>query len=74
VFEICFAALVRQHLRALRRFAQVQVLDAVTRYLADQPPAESGHRRRLRQNLLPPWELRVGSVRVCRLRRVDVER
>jgi len=39
-------------------------MDAVDRQLAYQPTDETKNRKPMRPNLLAPWELRVGDLRV----------
>jgi len=40
------------------------VFDTVDRQLAYQPTTETRNRKPMRPNLLAPWELRIGNVRV----------
>lgn len=52
------------HLRALTRREQAIVLNRVDEALKHQPRMETRNRKRMRPNLLAPWELRIGSLRV----------
>lgn len=63
-FEIQFAESVADQLRALRAAERTRLLDAVARRLAHEPLVETRNRKPLRPNLLAPWELRVGPLRV----------
>ena len=49
------------HLRALSRRNQILVLNAVERQLADQPTVETRNRKRMCENPLALWELRIRS-------------
>ena len=40
------------------------MLDGVARYLSVNPTVETRKRKRMRPNLLAPWELRLGNLRV----------
>ncbi len=63
-WEIRFADSVADQLRRLKTVERVRVLDAIERQLVHEPLVESRHRKPLRPNLLAPWELRVGPLRV----------
>ena len=52
------------HLRTLTVRQQRIVLDAVDEQLMQQPAVETRNRKPMRPNLLPPWELRIGNLRV----------
>lgn len=52
------------HLRALSARDARIVLDTVPRQLAFEPLVETRNRKPLRPNLLAPWELRIGHLRV----------
>ena len=56
------------HLRALSWRNQILVLNAVERQLADQPTVETRNRKRMRENPLALWELRIGDLRASVLR------
>jgi hypothetical protein len=51
-------------LRHLDARARSVVLDAIGRQLEHEPLVATRHRKPLRPNVLAPWELRVGSLRV----------
>jgi mRNA-degrading endonuclease RelE of RelBE toxin-antitoxin system len=52
------------HLRLLTVREQRLVLDRVDRMLTRDPEVETRNRKPMRPNLLAPWELRIGSIRV----------
>lgn len=56
-----FTTLARRHLLALRATERATVLEAVSRHLSHQPAFEAGKRKRLRENDLAEYRLRVGS-------------
>jgi mRNA-degrading endonuclease RelE of RelBE toxin-antitoxin system len=64
MFEIEFAVPAREHIMALSKRAQRMVLDAVEARLRHQADQPARNRKRLHENPLAPWELRVGSWRV----------
>ncbi len=43
---------------------RARVLDEIEKQLAYEPLTETRKRKRLRPNLIAPWELRVGELRV----------
>lgn len=53
-----------EHFRFLTVRQQAIVLDTVDRQLAYQPLVETRNRKPMRPNLLAPWELRIGNLRV----------
>jgi mRNA-degrading endonuclease RelE of RelBE toxin-antitoxin system len=63
-FFIDFTETAADHVRALRKFEQQLVLDAVERQLRHEPATETRNRKRLGPNELSDWELRVGRFRV----------
>jgi mRNA-degrading endonuclease RelE of RelBE toxin-antitoxin system len=54
----------REHLRRLRTRDQRNIVDAIAVHLTQQPDYPTRHRKRLEDNPLAPWELRVGDFRV----------
>jgi mRNA-degrading endonuclease RelE of RelBE toxin-antitoxin system len=52
------------HLRYLTARQQAIVLDTVDEQLMYQPIVETKNRKPMRLNLLAPWELRIGDLRV----------
>jgi len=42
---------------------QVVILDALARFLENDPNTETRRKKRLRDNPLAPWELRIGDFR-----------
>jgi mRNA-degrading endonuclease RelE of RelBE toxin-antitoxin system len=63
-FDIEFSSRALEHLGLLRRRDQQILVDAITRHLTDQPETPTRNRKRLEQNRVAPWELRVGDFRV----------
>jgi mRNA-degrading endonuclease RelE of RelBE toxin-antitoxin system len=54
----------REHLKALRKRDQQIIVDAMAVQLIQQPNEPTRNRKRLADNKLAPWELRVGDFRV----------
>jgi len=54
----------RENLKALRKRDQQIVIDAISLHLVLQPDKKTRNRKRLEENALAPWELRVGNFRV----------
>ena len=52
------------HLRGLSVRDQRNLVDTVDEQLADQPTVETRNRKTMRPNLIAPWELRAGRLRV----------
>jgi mRNA-degrading endonuclease RelE of RelBE toxin-antitoxin system len=52
------------HMRALAARQRAIVLAGVERRLSHEPTRETKNRKRMRPNLLAPWELRLGDLRV----------
>ena len=63
-FAIEFTQTAGDHVRALRKFEQRMVLDAVEEQLRHEPTTETRNKKRLGANDLSNWELRVGKFRV----------
>jgi mRNA-degrading endonuclease RelE of RelBE toxin-antitoxin system len=63
-FEIEFSPDARDHLQALRKRDQRIIVDAIADQLTHQPDQPTARRRPLEDNLIAPWELRVGDFRV----------
>jgi mRNA-degrading endonuclease RelE of RelBE toxin-antitoxin system len=63
-YEIIFEPDAVDHLRSLSGRDRATVLDGVEKQLTYEPGVETRHRKRLRPNLLAPWELRRGNLRV----------
>ena len=63
-FDIQFSPSARRHLQPLRKRDQQIILDTTERQLRHQPDVPSRNRKRLAENPLAPWELRVGDFRV----------
>ena len=63
-YRIEYSPDAEDHLRVLTARQQRIVLDAVEKQLVHQPTLETRNRKPMRPNLLAPWMLRVGHVRV----------
>jgi mRNA-degrading endonuclease RelE of RelBE toxin-antitoxin system len=63
-FEVEFSPRARDNLKKLRKRDQQIILDAIATQLTDQPGQPTRKRKRLEDNPLSPWELRVGDFRV----------
>jgi mRNA-degrading endonuclease RelE of RelBE toxin-antitoxin system len=63
-FEIEFTATAADHVRAYQKFEQQIVLEAIAEQLAHEPTAETRNRKRLGENELSDWELRIQKFRV----------
>ena len=63
-FAIELSPHARVHVRQLRKREQWIIVDAITLHLAHQPDLPTQHRKKLQDNPLAPWELRVGDFRV----------
>src|SRR5260370_31595423 len=63
-FEIQFSPHAREHVKALRKRDQQIILEAISVNLQHQPDIQTRNRKRLEENPLAPWELRIGDFRV----------
>jgi mRNA-degrading endonuclease RelE of RelBE toxin-antitoxin system len=63
-FEIFYSPEALDHLAALSRAEQVRVVNDVELQLTHQPMLPTRKRTLLRPNLIAPWELRLGDIRV----------
>ena len=61
-YQIEFSPVARDHLRGLTKRDQQIVIDAVAEQLAH--PWSTPRRKRLDENPIAPWELRIGDFRV----------
>ena len=64
MFEINFTQTAAGHVRAYREFEQKIILDAVEEQLRHDPTVEIRDRKRLGENNLSDWELRMQNFRV----------
>jgi mRNA-degrading endonuclease RelE of RelBE toxin-antitoxin system len=62
--EIEYTESALEDIAFLKPFAQRQVFDAVDQQLTYEPVVATRNRKPLDENLLAPWELRVGTYRV----------
>lgn len=63
-YSIRFTPQAAEQLRALRKFDQVRIRDAIVRHLRFRPDAETRNKKVLNSELLTMFELRVGDFRV----------
>jgi mRNA-degrading endonuclease RelE of RelBE toxin-antitoxin system len=63
-YAVQFSPHARDHLRGLRKRDQQIILDAIAAQLVSQPDQPTRNCKRLQENPLAPWELRVGDFRV----------
>ena len=63
-FRIAYAEAAVRHLSDLTARQRATVLDVVALKLTHQPTVPTRSRKRLRDNTLAPWELRIGDIRV----------
>ncbi len=63
-FHIDFSQRARDNLKGLRKRDQQIVVDAIAAHLTDNPDQSTRQRKKLEDNELAPWELRVGDFRV----------
>ena len=64
MFEIEFTPTAAGHMRGYRKFEQQIILDAIEEQLRHEPTTETRNRKRLGENELSDWELRVQHYRV----------
>lgn len=63
-FRIAYAAATVRHLSKLTARQRSTVLDVIELQLTHQPTVPTRNRKRLRDNTVAPWELRIGDIRV----------
>ena len=63
-FTVEFSPAARDNLKGLRKGDQQVIVDAIEVHLTYQPSKSTRNRKRLEDNPLAPWELRVGNFRV----------
>jgi mRNA interferase RelE/StbE len=63
-YRIIFSPDGLDQLHELSARLRAVVLDQIERQLTHQPAEETRNRKRMRENPLAPWELRVGDLRV----------
>ncbi len=63
-FEIEFTQTAADHVRAYRKYDQRIILDGIAEQLQHEPAKETRNRKRLGENELSDWELRVEKFRV----------
>jgi mRNA-degrading endonuclease RelE of RelBE toxin-antitoxin system len=63
-FDIQFTDLAAAHVRSYRKFEQRVIFDGIEDQLAYEPGIETRNRKRLGENELSDWELRIEKFRV----------
>ncbi len=63
-FEIAFTPTAAEHVRSYRKYEQRIILDAIDEQFAREPTTETRNRKRLGENELSDWKLRVQDFRV----------
>jgi mRNA-degrading endonuclease RelE of RelBE toxin-antitoxin system len=63
-FDISFTQTAADHVRGYRKFDRQIILDAIEQQLRHEPLTETRNRKRLGENELSDWELRVQNFRV----------
>ncbi len=63
-FTVEFSRRALDNIKALRKRDQQIVVDAIDAQLLHEPEKPTRNRKRLEDNSLAPWELRVGAIRV----------
>jgi mRNA-degrading endonuclease RelE of RelBE toxin-antitoxin system len=63
-FAVEFTKRARENMKMLRKREQQIVYDAIAIQLVNRPEHSTRNRKRLEDNALAPWELRVGNFRV----------
>ncbi len=63
-FRITYAEPAVRHLSKLTARQRSTVLDVIELQLSHQPNVSTRNRKRLRDNTVAPWELRIGDIRV----------
>ena len=64
VFEIRFTRAAADQVRTYRKFDQKIILDGIESQLSHEPLAETRNRKRLTEDSLSDWELRIQDFRV----------
>jgi mRNA-degrading endonuclease RelE of RelBE toxin-antitoxin system len=63
-YRVEYAQVAVMHLRRFSARDRSLVLDEVARQLSREPQAPTRNRKLLRANVIAPWELRIGTIRV----------
>jgi mRNA-degrading endonuclease RelE of RelBE toxin-antitoxin system len=63
-FDIQFTAFAAAHVRSYRKFEQRVIFDGIEEQLTYEPGSETRNRKRLGENELSDWELRIDRFRV----------
>jgi mRNA-degrading endonuclease RelE of RelBE toxin-antitoxin system len=63
-YQVIFSRSAEADLDCYEVFEQRGIVDGIKVFLASDAPVESKRRKRLAENPLAPWELRIGDFRV----------
>jgi mRNA-degrading endonuclease RelE of RelBE toxin-antitoxin system len=63
-YRIEFTPAAREHVKAMRKRDQQIIYNAIARQLIERPDHPVRNRKKLEENVLAPWELRVRTFRV----------
>jgi mRNA-degrading endonuclease RelE of RelBE toxin-antitoxin system len=63
-FKIDLSPNAQKHIKPIRKSEQTTILDAIEEQLSHQPEQPTRRRKKLEENPLAPWELRVGEFRI----------
>jgi len=63
-FDVRFTPTAAAHLRGYKKFQQQMMLDAVAERLTHEPTTETRNRKRLGENPLSDWVMRVANFRL----------
>ena len=64
MYQVEYSPAAVRHLRSLRAADRAWVIDAVDSRLVHEPEAASRNRKKLRENPIADWALRVGHLRI----------
>jgi mRNA-degrading endonuclease RelE of RelBE toxin-antitoxin system len=73
-FEVAFTRPAAEHVRSYRKYDQKIILDTIDEQLTHEPTTETQNRKKLSDNELSDWEMRVGDFRVFYDVLIDDER
>ncbi len=63
-YKIDFADSTKEHLKYLTAHQRATIFESVKRQLVHEPFVKTRNRKNLAKNLIAPWELRIGDLRV----------
>ena len=73
-FEVAFTRTAAEYVRSYRKYDQKIILDTIDEQLTHEPTTETRNRKKLSENELSDWEMRVGDFRVFYDVLIDDER